>query len=300
MRFILRILGTLSFLGLLAASLAPANAMEIQLNGKDHYLCVAVERGKTANGTPVLAASCSGGPESRWNYVDGQLQGIGTANGASMCLDVVGQGVTAGTPVDLWPCGTQQNQQWEIQSGLIVGVQSGMCLDSSGGPKVGSATQLVINPCIGAASQIWITRSMQLQLSGSFPYLCANVQANKTADGTPVLAYSCNGAPNELWNYKSDHQFYGLGTDNGHSKCLTASGITAGSLVSLSSCTDSQEQTWIMFNGTLSGFPASNQVVLEVPGGLCLDSSGGPIVGSSTQLIVNTCTGAASQNWIVR
>jgi len=123
MRFILRILGTLSLLGILAASLAPANAMEIQLNGKGHYLCVAVERAKTANGTPVIAASCSGGPEDQWNYVDGQLEGIGTANGTSMCLDVQGGRTASGTPVDLWPCGTQQNQQWQIYGGTIVGVQ---------------------------------------------------------------------------------------------------------------------------------------------------------------------------------
>ena len=123
MRYILRILGTLPLLGMLAASLAPANAMEIQRSGKAPFDCIAVDGGNTANGTPVLAAPCTGGPEDRWNYIDGQFQGLGTFNGASMCLDVKGQGTTAGTEVDLWPCGTQQNQQWQIYGGTIVGVQ---------------------------------------------------------------------------------------------------------------------------------------------------------------------------------
>ena len=85
----------------------------------------------------MIAYSCSGGPEDRWNYVNGQFQGIGTANGAAMCLDVKGAGVTAGTLVDLWPCGTQANQQWAVEGNQIVALEAGMCLDRSGGPKVG-------------------------------------------------------------------------------------------------------------------------------------------------------------------
>ena len=238
MEGVVRSVTLLSAMVILAISLGHAHAAQIQ-QGSSPYKCVAVNGGNTANGTAVIAYSCSGGPEDQWNYIDGQLQGIGTANGTSMCLDVKGQGPTAGTLVDLWPCNGQQNQQWEIQSGFIFGVQSQMCLDSFGGPKVGGGTQLVINPCISANSQIWTVRATQLELSGSFPYLCANVQASKTASGTPILAYSCDGAPNELWNYLSNHEFNGLGTDNGKTTCLTSSGSTAGSLVTLSSCVPS-------------------------------------------------------------
>jgi hypothetical protein len=299
MRLILRILGTLSLLGMPAASLAPANAMEIQRSGNAPYDCIAVDGGNTANGTPVLAAPCTGGPEDRWNYIDGQFQGLGTFNGATMCLDVKGQGITAGTVVDLWPCGTQQNQQWLIYGGRIVGVQSGLCLDSSGGPKTGGGAQLVINRCSGATSQTWILRGSQLQLNGSSPYLCANVDGNKTANGTPVIDYSCNDAPNERWTYAST-QFYGLGTDNGKSTCLTASGLTVGSLVTLSACVKAEvTQEWEIFNGAILGYPSANWITLA-PAGLCLDSSGGPSVGGGTQFVLNKCTSAPSQNWIVR
>lgn len=295
---ILRILGTLAALGILAVGL---DAAQIQ-QGSNNYKCVAVNGGKTANGTAVIAYSCSGGPEDQWNYVFGQLQGIGSADGTYKCLDVKGQGTTAGTLVDLWSCTSHPNQQWEIEGGAIIGVQSQMCLDSSGGPKVGGGTQLVINTCTGVSSQNWTVRGMQLELQTSYPYLCANVQASQTANGTPILAYSCNGAPNELWNYKSDSHFYGLGTDRGNNKCLTSSGSTVGSVVTLSSCVSGdQEQTWTILNGTRFGFADTDLIVLSAGGGtLCLDSSGGPTVNGSPQLVVNTCTSANSQNWNAR
>ncbi|MGA3077714.1 MAG: hypothetical protein ABSG56_29040 [Bryobacteraceae bacterium] len=78
---ILRVFGTLALLGMLAASMGPANAAQIQLNTGAPYLCAVVEGGNTAAGTPVIAYSCSGGPEDQWEFVNGQFQGIGTANG---------------------------------------------------------------------------------------------------------------------------------------------------------------------------------------------------------------------------
>ncbi len=57
----LRMLGTLAVLGMLAAGIRPANAAQIQLNGNKPYLCVAVQGSSTADGTAVIAYSCSGG-----------------------------------------------------------------------------------------------------------------------------------------------------------------------------------------------------------------------------------------------
>ena len=299
MSHIPRVFRILSLLGMLAG-LAPANAAQIQLNGNSPYKCIAVENGNTANGTPVILYSCSGGPEDRWNYGDGQFQGIGTANGVTMCLDVKGQGTTAGTLVDLYQCNGKQNQQWELSgNGEIYGVQSGMCLDSKGGPSVGGGTQLVINPCSStAASQVWLVRGMQFQLNGNAPYNCITVNGGDTANGTAVISYNGGDAPPQVWNYIKD-QLQGIGTNNGNSTCLTASGLTAGSLVTLSSCVTSEvTQEWVMYNGTIFGRPSSSEIVLS--SGLCLDSSGGPSVGGGTQLVVETCTGAGSQNWDIR
>ena len=124
--------------------------------------------------------------------------------------------------------------------------------------------------------------------------ISANVKGSKTANGTPVILYSCGGQPNEQWNYKPDGQLYGLGN-----KCLTSSGLTAGSLVSLTTCIDSAEQVWSVVNGPQLGFAAGNHLLLVAAGPptLCLDAGGG---SSGTQLVVNSCTGAASQKWILR
>jgi hypothetical protein len=278
----------------------PANAAEIQLNSNAPHLCVAVENSDTANGTPVIAYSCSGGPNDRWNYINGQFQGIGTDAESSMCLDVKGQGTASGTLVDLWPCNGQQNQQWEIINGSLIGVQSGKCLDSSGGPSVGGGTQLVINTCNGSASsQNWILRGVQFELDTAPPYLCAASEGGGIANGTPVISFSCSDGPGQLWNFWGA-SLQGIGTNNGNSTCLTASGLTVGSLVTLSSCVASLvTQEWNAYNGAILGRSSANEIVLA-PSGLCLDSSGGPSVGGGTQLVINPCNGGNSQNWNLR
>jgi hypothetical protein len=285
------IVGMIQLLGTLAAISSPAKAAQLQADGGPPYLCAVVEGGNTASGTPVIAYSCSGGPEDQWSWVGGQLQGIGTANGKAMCLDVKGGGTTPGTLVDLWPCNGGSNQQWHTGTGyglIYSKLKSGsfaLCLDSAGGPSVGGGTQLVINYCAAPlTSQNWFVRGMQFLGTGNAPYVCANVQGSKTADGTPVLSYPCDDAPNELWNFEFG-LIFGIGN-----KCLIAASSNPGSLVSLSaSC--GEYSLWTINSGTIT---------LQLSTSSCLDRSGGPSVGGGTQLVVNPCTGAASQNWNVR
>src|SRR5579863_9245641 len=116
MTHILGRLRTLPLLVILAASLGLANAAQIQLNSGAPFLCVTVEGGNTAPGTPVIAYSCSGGPEDQWQMVDGQFQGIGTANGVSTCLDVQGGVVAAGALLVLNACNGAASQQWVVSN----------------------------------------------------------------------------------------------------------------------------------------------------------------------------------------
>ena len=288
----------------LAASAGRARALDLQLNTNAPYKCAAVEGGSTANGTPVIAYSCSGAFDQNWNYLEGQLIG---GNGEK-CLDVADNGVTAGTLVDYYTCHGSQNQQWLIQAGqdgttAIVGVQSGFCLDSSGGPSVGGGTQLVINPCSGATSQNWNVRRSMFELNTAAPYRCIAVNDAKTVNGTPVIATSCSTAFQDEWNYNYG-TLDGIGTANPGTgekyKCLTATGETSGSTVEIGACTATLEPTqiWTIENGALLGL-ADTTLIVGV-NGLCVDSKGGPSVGGGTQLIIDTCTGATSQNWIVR
>jgi hypothetical protein len=169
MSYILRAFGILPLLAILAASFCPAHAAQLQVNSNIPFTCASVQGGNTANGTPVILYSCGDGPPQQWNYIDGQLQGIGTANGVTTCLEA--NGSTSGSKVVLSACNGGQNQQWYFQDNNVVVVEGNLCLDSS--PGLGN--QLVVNACTPATSQNWIVRGMEIQLNSDAPYVCFSV-----------------------------------------------------------------------------------------------------------------------------
>jgi len=169
-----------------------------------------------------------------------------------------------------------------------------LCLDSSPGLD----SQLVVNACTPAVSQNWNLRGMEIQLNSNAPYTCFSLEGSRTANGTPVLSYSCDDGPAQQW-YFSAGQIVGLGTNGTKIKCLTAVSNAAGSLVELSACTGAATQQWLMAPGARIGVSAGAFIQLG-NSDLCVDSSGGATVGLGTELVLNTCTGVASQNWIVR
>jgi hypothetical protein len=193
--------GDLPLLGMLAAGVSPANATVLQIEANAPFVCAAVEGGDTANGSPVLAYSCSVAFDQQWNYVEGQFYGLGTANGVGKCLNVKGAATEPGTLVDLYDCTGGQNQQWKIINGADIGLpastlirsnQTDLCLDSAG-PSVGGGKELVMHECTGATSQNWNLRNIHFQINSGPPYVCAAAEGAFTANGTPVLAYSCSG-----------------------------------------------------------------------------------------------------------
>ncbi|MEU3370001.1 ricin-type beta-trefoil lectin domain protein [Streptomyces sp. NPDC006660] len=112
--------------------------------------CAAVATGGTANGTPVILSTCSGGADQRWTLAhDSTVRALGkclTASGGAggaavvsdcaggaaqrwtadpdgalvnagsgLCLDVYGGGTAPGTKLDTWACGARQaNQTWAL------------------------------------------------------------------------------------------------------------------------------------------------------------------------------------------
>jgi hypothetical protein len=66
-------------------------------------------------------------------------------------------GTTPGTAVILWTCQGSANQQWTFAAdGTIRGVQSGLCLDVTGG-ATGNGTPVELWTCSAAANQRWTT-----------------------------------------------------------------------------------------------------------------------------------------------
>jgi hypothetical protein len=145
-----RVFQTLPLLGMLAATLGPANAALLQVNANEPYLCVVVQGNSTAPGTPIIDCSCSGDFADQSNYFNGQLVGIGSANGTSMCLTVV-------STIQLFPCTGTANQQWVIQNGAIVNPATGDCLDFKDS-TIANNTPLVPADCKALQSQNWIVR----------------------------------------------------------------------------------------------------------------------------------------------
>ena len=128
--------------------------------------------------------------------------------------------------------------------------------------------------------------------------MCFSLKGSLTANGTPVLSYSCDDGPAQQW-YFSAGEIVGLGTNGTKTKCLSAVSNAAGSLVELSACTGAATQQWLMAPGSRIGVGAGAFIQLG-NSDLCVDSSGGAVVGLGTELVLNMCTGVASQNWIVR
>lgn len=79
--------------------------------------------------------------------------------GGTQCLDANDNGTSSGTKVQLWTCNGGTNQQWRTNpDGTITGVQSGLCLDVTGGDKPAgnvNGTQVELWTCNGGANQQW-------------------------------------------------------------------------------------------------------------------------------------------------
>ncbi|MEU4520653.1 ricin-type beta-trefoil lectin domain protein [Amycolatopsis sp. NPDC024027] len=120
-----------------------------QLFGAQSGRCAEVAA--TTDGTPVQLRDC-GAPA--WTATGKQLTTAG-----SKCLDASGQGTADGTPVIIWTCSGQANQQWTVNAdGTITGAQSGRCLDATG-QGTAAGTQLILWTCNGQANQKWALRA---------------------------------------------------------------------------------------------------------------------------------------------
>ncbi|WP_153032368.1 ThuA domain-containing protein [Amycolatopsis sp. YIM 10] len=128
------------------------------------------------------------------------------------------------------------------------------------GPGVGTPGPATSGPITGSAGK------------------CVDVNGGNSADGTPVVLWTCSGGTNQQWT--SDG-----GTWRSLGKCMTAAGTADGSAVQLSTCNGSAGQSWTSgANGSL------------VNAGKCLDANGGG-TADGTRLIVWTCHGGTNQRW---
>jgi hypothetical protein len=115
-----------------------------------------------AAGTPVQVFDChaSGSQQFQWagpdpTFPDTPPGSIIYAESGHFCLDIVGGATTNGTPVQIFTCHGQLNQQFMYVNGNIMvyyTTRGPKCLESPD-PNFTNGTQLVIDDCKGTDQQ---------------------------------------------------------------------------------------------------------------------------------------------------
>ena len=124
------------------------------IRGASSGRCLDVANGSTTPGVQLEIWDCNGGTGQALTLTSaGELRVLG------LCLDASGQGTSAGTPVITWNCNGQSNQKWNLDpDGTITGVQSGLCVDVTGGNVPSgnvNGVKVELWNCNGGANQQW-------------------------------------------------------------------------------------------------------------------------------------------------
>ncbi|WP_170305310.1 RICIN domain-containing protein [Kitasatospora viridis] len=123
-------------------------------------LCLGINGGGDANGTPAIQWGCNGNPDQSWAWVQTSTPGgYELVNGNGLCLEAPGWTTTAGAQLGQWACNGGANQIWNddgINPDTVSfrNENSHMCIsDQSGSPLAGAP--IIQWPCNGLGDQLW-------------------------------------------------------------------------------------------------------------------------------------------------
>ncbi|GAA0247960.1 hypothetical protein GCM10010492_54640 [Saccharothrix mutabilis subsp. mutabilis] len=122
---------------------------------------------------------------------------------------------------------------------MIVGGQSGRCVDISGASTANGA-QAQLWDCHGGVNQRFThTAGRQLQVYGN---KCLDASNQGTTNGTAVVIWDCNGQTNQQWNVNANGTITGVQSG----LCLDANGAATanGTRIILWSCGGGANQQW--------------------------------------------------------
>ena len=117
---------------------------------------------------------------------------------------------------------------------------------------------------------------------------CADVQGGSLNPSTPVNAYNCTAAPNQQFEF-SEQTIYALGGQTCLDIASPNSSPAAGDLVDSYPCNGGSNQQWLY-----NIYNTGNGEIVSSDSALCLDATTGT---NGTQLVVNNCNDAPSQQW---
>jgi endoglucanase len=158
------------------ATATTATAAATTIKGTASGRCVDVPGGSRTNGTQIELWDCNGGSNQSFTYTSAKLFQVY----GSKCLDANGTG--AGAKVQIWDCNGGANQQWNIHAdGTVTGVQSGLCLDATGG-AIANGTLIELWSCNGGGNQKW-------SVAGGSGDTGGTTGGTPPPGGTPVAAH---------------------------------------------------------------------------------------------------------------
>ncbi|WNZ07138.1 ricin-type beta-trefoil lectin domain protein [Streptomyces sp. 11x1] len=114
--------------------------------------------------------------------------------GAGRCLDVDGANAANGTPLIIWDCHSNANQQF-TQNGAALQVL-GKCVHVPPGAAAGTRVQ--VQDCDGGANQQWVFNSNGT-IRNAQTGLCLDVNGASTTGGSAVIVWNCHDGANQLW-----------------------------------------------------------------------------------------------------
>lgn len=156
--------------------------------------------GNSNGGDPADAGTGSG---SSGTSGDGSMRSESKAsattrsivgNASHRCIDVSGGRAADGAAVQIYNCNSSAaNQRWSFVNGTLRSM--GMCMTAAGSS---SGAALQIRSCNGGSAQLFrLTSAGDIVHSGT--NTCVDVKDNKTAAGTRLQTWKCNGQANQKW-----------------------------------------------------------------------------------------------------
>ncbi|MFG2358321.1 DUF5010 domain-containing protein [Streptomyces sp. NPDC048521] len=211
----------------------------------------------------------------------GQITGQG-----GKCVDLAGGSMANGTQVVLNTCGTSTTQQWTVAPDKSLRVL-GKCLTTQD-KGTSNGTKVQIGACDGSENQQWTVDSTNGYLVNAQSGLCLENSNGSTADGNPLIIWTCNnGDVGQKWKVPADVAGPSGRIAGYNGKCaeVTGGATADGTAIQLNTCGSGTQQVWTAASdGTLRAL------------GKCLTVAGGA-TADGTQVQLSTCTGATSQKW---
>nr|1HWM_B Chain B, EBULIN [Sambucus ebulus]1HWN_B Chain B, Ebulin [Sambucus ebulus]1HWO_B Chain B, EBULIN [Sambucus ebulus]1HWP_B Chain B, EBULIN [Sambucus ebulus] len=197
-----------------------------------------------------------------------------------LCVDVRNGYDTDGTPIQLWPCGTQRNQQWTFYNDKTIR-SMGKCMTANG---LNSGSYIMITDCSTAAED---ATKWEVLIDGSIinPSSGLVMTAPSGASRTTLLLENNIHAASQGWTVSNDVQPIATLIVGYNEMCLQANGENNN--VWMEDCdVTSVQQQWALFD--------DRTIRVNNSRGLCVTSNG---YVSKDLIVIRKCQGLATQRW---